>query len=196
MPAPHVELGNRIMDGVAEVVCSGEGLMGGMVSSARPSAARVEPPRVLAHAKRRGEAMPAACWRCFGVYLGNDLLGVAVFTAGPRHGFRVLAGAKPLSSILPGVGDCVRRLGLIQARPMRHDQAHPHKAEYAKRIARGLSQSLSRSQARDHPKPQETPKRVSTKSPKFDRRLKEGFKALRIVPSPGWLCCSNTESAS
>jgi hypothetical protein len=54
-----------------------------------------------------------------------------------------------------------------------------YKAEYAKRIARGLSQGLSRSQARGHPKPREIQKRVSAKPPKFDRRLEEGFKALR-----------------
>ena len=40
-------------------------------------------------------SMPAACWRCFGVYAGDRLMGAAVFTAGPRHGYRVLVGARP-----------------------------------------------------------------------------------------------------
>lgn len=40
-------------------------------------------------------AMPSACWRSFGVYAGGDLMGAAVFTAGPRHGYRVLSGARP-----------------------------------------------------------------------------------------------------
>jgi len=40
-------------------------------------------------------AMPAACWRCFGIYAGDQLKGAAVFTAGPRNGFRVLHGAAP-----------------------------------------------------------------------------------------------------
>lgn len=40
-------------------------------------------------------SMPVACWRCFGIYAGADLKGAAVFTAGPRNGFRVLLGANP-----------------------------------------------------------------------------------------------------
>ncbi len=40
-------------------------------------------------------AMPSPCWRCFGVYAGDTLMGGAVFTAGPRHGYRVLSGARP-----------------------------------------------------------------------------------------------------
>jgi hypothetical protein len=39
--------------------------------------------------------MPTACWRCFGVYAGAELKGAAVFTAGPRNGYRVLHGAAP-----------------------------------------------------------------------------------------------------
>ena len=40
-------------------------------------------------------AMPTACWRCFGVFVADELVGAAVFTAGPRLGYRVLVGAKP-----------------------------------------------------------------------------------------------------
>jgi hypothetical protein len=58
-------------------------------------------------------------------------------------------------------------------------RSRDYKAEYAKRISRGLGQGLSRSQARGHPKPREAPKRVSAKPPKFDRRLEEGFRALK-----------------
>lgn len=54
-----------------------------------------------------------------------------------------------------------------------------YKAEYAKRVERGLKQGLSRSQARGHPKPRETPKRILAKQPKFDRNLEEGFRALK-----------------
>ena len=58
-------------------------------------------------------------------------------------------------------------------------RSRDYKAEYAKRIARGLDQGLSRSQARGHPKPREAPKRVSAKPPKFDRRLEGAFRALK-----------------
>ncbi|WP_298161779.1 hypothetical protein [Acidocella sp.] len=66
-----------------------------------------------------------------------------------------------------------------------------YKAEYARRITRGLEQGLSRSQARGHPKPLEPAKATITKAtksvgtrkpakaPKFDRRLEDGFRALR-----------------
>ncbi len=63
-----------------------------------------------------------------------------------------------------------------------------YKAEYARRIARGQVQGLSRSQARGHPRALEPSKRSISKSskpaqaakaPKFDRRLEEGFRALR-----------------
>ncbi len=40
-------------------------------------------------------SMPAAAWRCFGVYAGTTLTGAVVFTAGARNGHRVLLGAKP-----------------------------------------------------------------------------------------------------
>ncbi|MGC8669488.1 MAG: DNA methyltransferase [Chthonomonadales bacterium] len=40
-------------------------------------------------------SMPAAPRLCFGVYLGGELLGALVFTSGPRHGYRLLAAAKP-----------------------------------------------------------------------------------------------------
>lgn len=39
--------------------------------------------------------MPSACWRCFGIFAAGELVGAAVFTAGPRHSYRVLLGAKP-----------------------------------------------------------------------------------------------------
>lgn len=59
---------------------------------------RSVPPRVIRHLiveHHYLRAMPAACWRCFGVYAGDNLMGAAVFTAGPRHGYRVLTGARP-----------------------------------------------------------------------------------------------------
>ncbi|MBU6418254.1 MAG: hypothetical protein KGQ79_00825 [Proteobacteria bacterium] len=63
-----------------------------------------------------------------------------------------------------------------------------YKAEYARRISRGQAQGLSRSQARGHPRALEPTKRSISKAtkpaqaakpPKFDRRLEEGFRALR-----------------
>ena len=59
---------------------------------------RAVSPRIIRHLiveRHYLHAMPAACWRCFGVYAENDLMGAAVFTAGPRHGYRVLTGARP-----------------------------------------------------------------------------------------------------
>jgi hypothetical protein len=66
-------------------------------------------------------------------------------------------------------------------------RARDYKAEYARRIARGIAQGLSRSQARGHPRPLEPAKTVIAKTAiskpakpvKFDRRLEEGFRALR-----------------
>lgn len=40
-------------------------------------------------------SMPAASRMCFGVYLDDELNGAVVFTAGPRHGHRLLDAAKP-----------------------------------------------------------------------------------------------------
>ena len=40
-------------------------------------------------------SMPAATWRCFGVFVGDVLSGAVLFTAGPRHGHRLLVGARP-----------------------------------------------------------------------------------------------------
>lgn len=40
-------------------------------------------------------SMPAAAWRCFGVYHRKRLSGAIVFTAGARNGHRVLMGATP-----------------------------------------------------------------------------------------------------
>jgi len=71
------------------------------------------------------------------------------------------------------------------------ERVRDYKAEYARRIARGLAQGLSRSQARGHPKPLEPAKQAiaqaaksagsakPAKPAKFDRRLEEGFRALR-----------------
>lgn len=40
-------------------------------------------------------SMPAAAWRCYGVYAGQSLSGAVVFTAGARNGHRALTGATP-----------------------------------------------------------------------------------------------------
>lgn len=40
-------------------------------------------------------SMPAAARRCFGVSLGDELVGAVVFTSGARHGHRLLAAASP-----------------------------------------------------------------------------------------------------
>ncbi|MGH6678174.1 MAG: hypothetical protein ACREDL_04365 [Bradyrhizobium sp.] len=39
--------------------------------------------------------MPAAAWRCFGVFSGGSLSGAVVFTAGTRQGHRAIVGARP-----------------------------------------------------------------------------------------------------
>jgi hypothetical protein len=40
-------------------------------------------------------SMPAAPRRCYGVYLRDVLAGAAVFTSGPRHGYRLLSACRP-----------------------------------------------------------------------------------------------------
>jgi hypothetical protein len=59
----------------------------------RPVAAAVIRPLIVDH--HYLHSMPAATWRCFGVYAGTELAGAVVFTPGSRHGYRVLAGARP-----------------------------------------------------------------------------------------------------
>ena len=59
----------------------------------RPVPPGVVKPLIIEH--HYLHCMPSACWKCFGVYLGEGLVGAALFTAGPRHGHRVLLGAKP-----------------------------------------------------------------------------------------------------
>ncbi len=54
-----------------------------------------------------------------------------------------------------------------------------YKAEYARRIQRGLDRGLSRSQARGHPRPIESHVSARASTPRYDRRLEEGVKALR-----------------
>lgn len=53
------------------------------------------------------------------------------------------------------------------------------KAEYAKRIARGLDQGLTRSQARGHPKPTETLARNKQPAQPFSRQLEEGLRDIK-----------------
>ena len=59
----------------------------------RPVPPNVIKPLIVEH--HYLHCMPSACWRCFGVYVGDQLMGAVVFTAGPRHGHRILSGAKP-----------------------------------------------------------------------------------------------------
>ena len=74
-------------------------------------------------------SMPAAPCRCFGVYLGGELQGAVVLTAGARHGYRVLAAADPqhvvtlarlwLSDALPTNSES-RVIGVV-LRSLRHE---------------------------------------------------------------------------
>ena len=52
-----------------------------------------------------------------------------------------------------------------------------YKAEYARRIKRGLAGGLSRSQARGHGLSKSTPR--STRATRYDRRLETGLKEIR-----------------
>ncbi len=54
-----------------------------------------------------------------------------------------------------------------------------YKAEYARRIKRGLSQKLSRSQARGHPRAEERHASLHREPPSYDRRLEHGLGLLR-----------------
>ena len=54
-----------------------------------------------------------------------------------------------------------------------------YKAEYLRRIGRGLTQGLSRSQARGHPGPAEPLAAKATAKVGYNLRLEAGFKALR-----------------
>lgn len=54
-----------------------------------------------------------------------------------------------------------------------------YRAEYARRIERGLGQDLSRSQARGHPRPGEAPVSRRGAMPAYDPRLEAGLKLIR-----------------
>lgn len=54
-----------------------------------------------------------------------------------------------------------------------------YKAEYARRIARGLAEGYSRSQARGHPKVNEVNLSSEIKSVTYDPLLEQGLKSLR-----------------
>src|SRR5262249_42044369 len=54
-----------------------------------------------------------------------------------------------------------------------------YKAEYQKRIARGLAMGQSRSEARGHGKPKASSVKSRIEKPTYDRRLEEGVKAMR-----------------
>src|SRR5262245_30044299 len=54
-----------------------------------------------------------------------------------------------------------------------------YRAEYARRVARSAERGLSRSQARGHARVGEVPVSAKAATPRYDRRLEEGLKALR-----------------
>ncbi len=54
-----------------------------------------------------------------------------------------------------------------------------YRAEYARRIERGLGHGLSRSQARGHPRPGEAPVSRRGATPAYDPRLEAGLKLIR-----------------
>lgn len=54
-----------------------------------------------------------------------------------------------------------------------------YKAEYAKRVAKGLSSGLTRSQARGHPRPGEALKSGVKPLAKYDRQLEAAVKEIR-----------------
>lgn len=58
-----------------------------------------------------------------------------------------------------------------------------YKAEYERRIAKGINRGLSRSQARGHPRPTETHINQSLQVHQYDKRLELGLKELRLGKS-------------
>lgn len=60
-----------------------------------------------------------------------------------------------------------------------------YRAEYARRIERGLGRGLSRSQARGHPRPGESTATGRRSVPAYDPQLEEGLKAVRAGSSLG-----------
>jgi hypothetical protein len=58
-------------------------------------------------------------------------------------------------------------------------QKRDYKAEYQKRIARGLAKGQTRSEARGHGKPKASTSKSGAETSTYDRRLEEGVKAMR-----------------
>lgn len=59
---------------------------------------RPVPPAAIADVIRHEHylhSMPTAPCLCFGIFRNDDLLGAVVFTAGARHGYRLLQAARP-----------------------------------------------------------------------------------------------------
>jgi hypothetical protein len=54
-----------------------------------------------------------------------------------------------------------------------------YKAEYRRRIVRGLKKGLSKSQARGHPRPGEKYSSPSTSTPACNRKLEMGLEEMR-----------------